>query len=283
MTFIKLIILIAICLALVSTDDDYTGAKTCLMDSVCPIRVANVTRNAPCFYQHEPYDDTFLTESFREFLMSYCPHLFDDHGALIDMICCSPDMKNSMSLLYKLKTVDNVCPACATNAKKYFCDLFCSPNQNQMVAIDTIDAIEVAERRAVTQVSYYVSNTFADKFFESCFDVKLFGRYLMDSYFICGTDGRQGCDPHKFLTTLDSIDDTPFTIIPVVANTETTSDGQTYTPMDSEAYHCYDNGTEQYCSCEHCHQSCPSNGYSVSTSMLTIFHLWTIITIMFLL
>ena len=137
------------------------------------------------------------------------------------VICCSPDMKNSMSLLYKLKRVDNLCTACATNAKKYFCDLFCSPNQNHMMSIDTIEAIEVAERRAITHFSYYVSNTFADTFFESCFDLKLFGSHLLDSYSICGTDGRQGCDPHKFLTTLGSIDDMPITIIPVLDNNET--------------------------------------------------------------
>ena len=274
MIFIKRIILIASYLALASSDDGYTGGKTCLMDSVCPITVGNVTRNAPCFYEHEPLDDSILNHNFQEFLMSYCPHLLDEEQDLKDMICCSPDMKNSMSLLYKLNIVDNVCPACATNAKKYFCDLLCSPNQNQMVAIDT------TKYRAVTRVSYYVSNTFAETFFESCFDVKLFGNYLMHSEYICGTHGRQGCDPYRFLTTLGSYEAMPMTIVPVLVYNETTVYGQTYRPMDSEAYQCNDSGTEQYCSCEHCHQSCPNNGISVSVTMHTIFSICTLLIVM---
>ena len=191
------------------------------------------------------------------------------------MICCSPNMKNSMSLLYKLNIVENVCPACATNAKKYFCDLLCSPDQNQMVAINEYIL------RSITRVSYYVSKTFAQTFFESCFDVKLFGKYLMDLDYICGPHGRQGCDPHKFLTTLGSNKAMPMTIVPVLVNNEIIIKGKTYKPMDGEAYQCNDSGTEQYCSCEHCHQSCPNNGISESATIFTIFTL--LIVILFLL
>ena len=278
MTFIKSISLISFYLALASSDDGYTGGKTCLMDSVCPITVGNVTRNATCFFEHEPHDDSILNYAFQEFLMSYCPHLFDAQRDLKDKICCSPKIKNAMSLFYKLKKVDNICPACASNAKKYFCDLLCSPNQNQMVAINA------KAYRTITRVSYYVSKRFAETFFESCFDVKLFGEYLMDLDYICGPHGRRGCNPYKFLTTLGSNKAMPMTIVPVLVNNEVTIKGQTYRPMDSEAYTCHDSGPYQYCSCEHCRKSCAAYRNSVSTTRNNIFTICTLlILILFLL
>lgn len=155
-------------------------------------------------------------------------------------------------LINQVDIIRRSCPSCTVNAKKYFCNLFCLPNQNEIVNI------EKKIRQSVVNVSYVVSEKFAQTFFESCRDVKIFGANLMDQDFICGPHKREGCDVHKFLTTLGSISQMPLVIRPIITDTSlVTIMGNEYVPMTGEVYHCYEAPpNEEKCSCDNCKKRC---------------------------
>ena len=155
-------------------------------------------------------------------------------------------------LINQVDIIRRSCPSCTMNAKKYFCNLFCLPNQNQILNI------EKKIKNSVVNVSYVVSHKFAQTFYESCYDVKIFGAYLMDQDFICGHHKRNGCDVNKFLTTLGSISQMPLVIRPVITDTSFVSImGQNFTPMFGEVYKCDEAPpNENKCSCDNCHKRC---------------------------
>ena len=155
-------------------------------------------------------------------------------------------------LINQVDIIRRSCPSCTMNAKKYFCNLFCLPNQNQILNI------EKKIKNSVVNVSYVVSHKFAQTFYESCYDVKIFGAYLMDQDFICGHHKRNGCDVNKFLTTLGSISQMPLVIRPVITDTSFVSImGQNFTPMFGEVYKCDEAPpNENKCSCDNCHIRC---------------------------
>jgi len=227
--------------------------KTCLMDSICKNKdKEGANKNSPCHKIHAPYDNV-TDNDFYDLLWNNCPHFFDDKGELVHKLCCSAEQEDSISrLINQVDIIRRSCPSCTMNAKKYFCNLFCLPNQNQMVNV------EKTAHKAVLNVSYIVSKKFAQTFFESCYDVKIFGAYLMDQDFICGSHKRDKCDANKFLTTLGSISQMPLIIRPVITDTAlVTIMGHNYTPMSGEAYQCYEAPPhENKCSCDNCQQRC---------------------------
>ncbi len=168
-------------------------------------------------------------------------------------ICCSAEQEDSLSkLINQVEIIRKSCPSCTMNAKKYFCNLFCLPNQNEIVNI------EKKVQNSIVNITYVINEKFAQTFFDSCYDVKIFGAYLMDQDFICGTHMRVKCDVKKFLTTLGSIAQMPFVIRPVITNKKlVTILGQNFTPMSGEVYHCYEAPPqENKCSCDNCHKRC---------------------------
>ncbi|CAG2112858.1 unnamed protein product [Medioppia subpectinata] len=104
------------------------------MDSIC--KIDGVKKNSPCHQMHAPYDNV-TDDDFYELLSTNCPHYFNHKGELLHRLCCSPEQEESVTrLLNYADLISRSCPACAVNAKKYFCNLFCLPNQNQMIKIE---------------------------------------------------------------------------------------------------------------------------------------------------
>ncbi|XP_054158260.1 NPC1-like intracellular cholesterol transporter 1 [Oppia nitens] len=239
--------------------------RTCLMDSICKNNdKSGSNRNSPCHQIHVPYDNV-TDDDFYDLLWTHCPHFFDDKGDLLHPICCSAEQEDSISrLISQVDIIRRSCPSCTTNAKKYFCNLFCLPKQSEILNI------EKTIHKAILNISYVISKQFAETFYQSCRDVRIFGAYLMDQEFICGPYKRSNCTAERFLTTLGSISQMPLIIHPVITDLVGTGSsgegdggglvsllGHRFRPMSGQAYQCYESPpNDNACSCDNCERRC---------------------------
>lgn len=174
-------------------------------------------------------------------------------------------MEETMSkLTMSVDLIRRSCPACLTNVKKLFCNLFCSPNQRDFVRVDRVKG------EMILEVTYAMSEMFVEKFFQSCQDVRVFGAYLMDFDSACGKLKRANCTPIDFLNKLGSLQELPFNFRPLIlANEQNTSEKEKsddYWPksiMNDTAYRCNEAPpNQQMCRCEHCPQMCLLSQYN---------------------
>lgn len=232
------------------------AAKSCLMRDVCSVAVGNVIRKAPCFEPHAP--ETTTDDDFLDFLFAHCPHFFGGDDELAHPLCCSPSQHDAIDrLVQQLDYIARGCPSCAHNAKVYFCNLFCAPDQRRFVRI------EQRVKRSVTNVSFYLDAAYAATFFSSCRDVRLFGGYLLDQSFMCGEWRRANCTPQRLFTTLGEIDQMPLVINAVVADGVVERGGRKFAPMRPDVYDC-DQAPPgaATCDCDNCEklEKCEARG-----------------------
>ncbi|EJW81059.1 hypothetical protein WUBG_08030 [Wuchereria bancrofti] len=161
------------------------------------------------------------------------------------------------------------CPSCLTNFVQLWCDFTCSPNQANFVrVIASTDDLHLVENKTqyVTEVAYYVRESYADGLFQSCKDVRAIGTDYALS-FMCGVSITE-CDISRWFTFLGTYNEdigVPFhiTFIPTPSLPEDQSNVLNSTALDirppttrvllcSEA--AYPNGPS--CSCQDCPQSC---------------------------
>lgn len=162
--------------------------NTCLMNSVCNNKYGGVTRKSPCYNVHSPINN-ITDDDFYDLLTVHCPHMFDSNGELLHPICCSPDQEESITrLIQSVDLIKRGCPSCAINTKKYFCNLYCYPNQNELIRVEK----KLKNTGAIVNITYFIDEQFAKRLFHSCKDVKLFGANLLDQKYICGEHKRSG-------------------------------------------------------------------------------------------
>ena len=158
-------------------------------------------------------------------------------------------------LIMSVDLIQRSCPSCLTNVKKLFCNLFCAPNQRDFVKVNRLKG------EMVLEVSYVLSELFAEKFYQSCHDVQVFGAYLMDFDSACGNLTRQRCTAKDFLEHLGSLQEIPFQFRPIII-----SDQQPKSVMNEEwpryimnetAYACDEAPPGlSACRCDHCANMC---------------------------
>lgn len=104
-------------------------------------------------------------------------------GEEFEYICCSPEQIDSLEL--NLKRVDPLissCPACRKNFYDFFCRFSCSPNESQFVEILKTEIAKDTGKEIVTEINQYINPEMAQKFFDSCKNVKFLATngYAMD-------------------------------------------------------------------------------------------------------
>ncbi|KAL0904906.1 hypothetical protein M5K25_027069 [Dendrobium thyrsiflorum] len=62
------------------------------------------------------------------------------------------------------------CPACLRNFLNLFCELSCSPNQSLFINVTSTK--QVNNTMTVNGIDYFITNTYGEKFYNSCKDVK---------------------------------------------------------------------------------------------------------------
>ncbi|KAL3989238.1 Niemann-Pick C type family protein [Acanthocheilonema viteae] len=239
--------------------------RECSMRGVCGHRGA---MHQTCPYHGPPLR---IVEKHRQTLASLCPHLFQGGN---EEFCCD---EKQVVLLDAQMTLPRQflarCPSCLTNFVQLWCDFTCSPNQANFVRVisSTNDLYLVENKtRYVTEVAYYVRDSYVDELFQSCRNVRAVGTDYALS-FMCGVSITE-CDMSRWFTFLGTYNDdigVPFhiTFIPTSSFAESTQHEQvnisnaravdinppaTRVFLCSEAAH--PNGSP--CSCQDCPQSC---------------------------
>lgn len=66
------------------------------------------------------------------------------------------------------------CPACITNFVNYYCTTTCSPDQSLWYKVEATKPSKSGPgKRAITEATVYVNETFAQQYFDSCANVKM--------------------------------------------------------------------------------------------------------------
>uniref|UniRef100_A0A8R1XTT3 SSD domain-containing protein n=1 Tax=Onchocerca volvulus TaxID=6282 RepID=A0A8R1XTT3_ONCVO len=240
--------------------------RKCSMRGVCGHRGA---MHQTCPYNGPPL--RISVEKHRQTLASLCPHLFQGGN---EEFCCD---EKQVELLDAQMTLPRQflsrCPSCLTNFVQLWCDFTCSPNQADFVRIITsTDDLYLVENKTqyVTEVAYYVRDSYADGLFESCKDVRAIGTDYALS-FMCGVSITE-CSLSQWFTFMGTYNEdigVPFhiTFIPTPPLSESIQQKQlnvsnatileinppaTRVFLCSEAAH----PSGSPCSCQDCPKSC---------------------------
>ncbi|KAH9419903.1 NPC intracellular cholesterol transporter 1 [Dermatophagoides pteronyssinus] len=249
-----------------SSNDDLIANRTCLIGDVCGQKQMGY-----CYRPHEPkyFDLSDIdTENFYDLLLTSCPHFFDEEENLRHPLCCTVEMEDTMAkLIMSVDLIQRSCPSCLTNVKKLFCNLFCAPNQRDFVKVNHLKG------EMVLEVSYVLSELFAEKFYQSCHDVQVFGAYLMDFDSACGNLTRKRCTAKDFLEHLGSLQEIPFRFRPIIISDNDPNSSLMATKKGPEDWPRYIMNETAYacdeappglstCRCDHCANMCLYGQYN---------------------
>lgn len=217
-------------------------------------------------------------------LNSICGADFDS-----SLVCCSEDQLTSMeSSLKRLDPLLSSCPACHHNFYDFICRFTCSPNQSTFVKVlDTLTSVDTHEQ-LVTQLNQYVDPDYAEKFFDSCKNVKFSATngYAMD---LIGGGATNYKDFLKFIgDEKPFLGGSPFQMNFRFDTTEAEED-EGLIVRTSEMKACDD---EEYkCACSDCAESCPilpTTGFprqctvgSLSCFTFSVFIVWIWLGVVF--
>ncbi|VDK73285.1 unnamed protein product [Litomosoides sigmodontis] len=240
--------------------------RGCSMRGVCGHRGA---MHQTCPYHGPPL--RISVEKHQQTLASLCPHLFQGGN---EEFCCD---EKQVALLDAQMTLPRQflarCPSCLRNFIQLWCDFTCSPNQANFVrVISSTNDLYLMENSTeyVTEVAYYVRDSYADGLFQSCKDVRAIGTDYALS-FMCGVSISE-CDISQwfaFMGTYNEDIGVPFqiTFIPSPSFSKSTQEDQLnvsnttivgINPPTTRVFFCseavHPNGSP--CSCQDCPQSC---------------------------
>uniref|UniRef100_A0A915PM62 SSD domain-containing protein n=1 Tax=Setaria digitata TaxID=48799 RepID=A0A915PM62_9BILA len=237
--------------------------RGCSMRGVCGHRGF---MNQACPYYGSPL--RLSVEKHRQTLASLCPHLFEEGN---EEFCCD---EQQVALLDAQMTLPRQflgrCPSCLTNFVQLWCDFTCSPNQANFVrVISTTGDLHVIENKTeyITEVGYYVRDSYADGLFQSCKNVRAIGTDYALS-FMCGVSVTE-CDISRWFTFLGTYNEdigVPFHISFILTPSlsakaqQATSNSTTIkiSPPTTRVFMCSESAhpNSSPCSCQDCPQSC---------------------------
>ncbi len=134
----------------------------------------------------------------------------------------------------------------------------CGPNQADYTFVTQSNKSTIyPDRKMVLELTYYVTNKFADDVFNSCKDVQFPSGSTKVMQLLCGD---KNCNPEKFLKFIGRKDPSPIQIDFVITNdTIVHKNGINLIPMNAEAVSCakappgYSNNS---CNCVDCPITC---------------------------
>lgn len=94
-------------------------------------------------------------------------------GRDFEYVCCSSHQIDELeSNLKRVDAIISSCPACHKNFYDFFCEFSCSPDESTFVEIVKTEIAKDTGKEIVTEIDQYVSPELAEKFFDSCKEVK---------------------------------------------------------------------------------------------------------------
>lgn len=189
-----------------------------------------------------------------------------DQGEGNTYACCSQNQLSSLERSLTLsKAVLVRCPSCAENFAHMYCATTCSPNQTQTIKITKVMNVTYLGRTREAVVAYqaYISNTFAQRSFQSCKNVRIPATGGFAIATMCGRYGSKLCTAQRWY---DFQGDTSNGLAPLdidfqlVKGNDTTGLPEGIIPYNGLALGCNENTTSGglACSCQDCLDSCPS-------------------------
>jgi len=158
------------------------------------------------------------------------------------------------------------CPACFHNFVSLFCHLTCDPEQSNFLAADEVKTTD-KQQKAISKVTYAISETFGVGMFNSCRDVQnpSSGKHALDM--LCGMEASK-CTPKDWLKYMGDTKTpmVPFTInFILTANDSIPHSNVTLHPMTSNIEPC-----NESCTCQDCRSQCKPLPPDVPPSSWTI-------------
>lgn len=162
-----------------------------------------------------------------------CPQL-DVNGPLC---CVEEQMNDFITQMMVPRDLLGRCPSCFMNFANFFCQMTCSPNQNQFTAVAKFNP----DTKAIIDINYAVKESDVSKFFNSCASVPNFEQ-------IFGSNG------HEALNQISS--NSPFRMNWMYYPSADADDK--LTPFESKFYECSESPGQRFkpCSCADCPQVC---------------------------
>ena len=113
--------------------------------------------------------------TFLNLYKNLCPHLFNGYDNT--STCCDfNQLKRFSSQMAVPKQLLSRCPSCYLNFRSFLCDLTCSPIQSEFFMITQDQYYKNPSNEdgqmEVVQVTYHLTNNYANNLFDSCKCVK---------------------------------------------------------------------------------------------------------------
>ncbi|XP_074598752.1 NPC intracellular cholesterol transporter 1-like isoform X2 [Brevipalpus obovatus] len=162
-----------------------------------------------------------------------CPQL-----NLLGGLCCIEDQINDFIAQMQIpRDLLGRCPSCFANFANFFCQMTCSPDQDQFTRVTSFDS----KTNGIIQIDYAVKELDVERFFNSCAGVPSFK-------VIFGPSG------HDALKTISN--NSPFTMNWIYYSEEKSNDS--LVPLESKFYECSESpgGKFKPCSCADCSLVC---------------------------
>ncbi|KAG0660390.1 hypothetical protein C6P45_001595 [Maudiozyma exigua] len=199
----------------------------------------------PCPVTDSNFVAPVITEDIRQILVNLC----GDEWETINNVCCSKDQVVALrDNLEKASPLIQSCPACVQNFNNLFCKFTCSPDQGTFVNV-TATAVSQTQKEIVSELSVFMDDSWASKFYDSCKNVKFSATngYAME---LLGGGAKNYSQFLKFLgDAKPMLGGSPFQI-----NYKYESN-KDFAAFNDTAYAC--NDTNYKCACPDCEETCP--------------------------
>ncbi|KAJ3217228.1 hypothetical protein HK099_005545 [Clydaea vesicula] len=190
-------------------------------------------------------------EKSLDLLRETCSDEFVDQN-VSKLFCC--DIKQIRTLSKQIMLAYSFvssCPACWKNFRSFFCNFACNKNQSTFVEIKNTTFSLKTKLEVVTEVDFFVNETFAAGFFDSCKDVK-FGS---DNNFAMNFIGGGAKNYHELFKFMGKKN--PGFGSPLQINFPNEVKDDKIKPFSEKHYKCNEN-SDARCSCVDCSSACAS-------------------------
>jgi hypothetical protein len=217
-----------------------------------------------CLEKKRPIILREITQNIRSIslLETMCPHL---HNKDEPYVCCDElELERMFIIVYKLAHVGfNHCPSCLKNLEKLFCQLHCSPKQNQFIHVKETKKNESGDYFA-SDIDYFINESYALGIFDSCKNVRNSKGKVLDM--MCRGLTEDECNARNWFNSIGrSIESHGLSLFKInfkITNESLVIVGENAYHPSAETYiKCSEplNNDTKACACEHCPDSCSKN------------------------
>ncbi|CAG2116486.1 unnamed protein product, partial [Medioppia subpectinata] len=212
---------------------------------------------------------TILTTMFFPALSSLYP-LKDPNP----VFCCDDDQAYAMlhDQIAKAEFISR-CPSCYVNFAKTLIHMSCSPRHREFLKVTKSEKLKDSDKYMLKELSYYMTNRYANSFYNSCSSVAFPSGSSTVMKLLCGTYGAEHCSAARLLETMGHFDPSPMQIN--FKLTDAAIDDRK--PMDDTTYSCAE-APKAYstmaCSCGDCPVICPVGGQLAYAEPDSVWQVW---------